>query len=323
MPILFGMACTEITITKDQISKVLGIIVVEHAIIGMWGFFQAVVLGGDFIIRMGYPSQNGFLSTTAYYINGFFGYQRSVGTYISPNVCGTVLAIALCVVLFGGDLVKLRYKPIWVISLVIGIIATLSRSSIFGIIVAWVIIKLTRKKHKINLKTILISIGIIIVGIPAVIFVDSFYLDGLFSSMVQSSLLGAINRTDLSTLKHIEDLTAPMSVVLSHPLGRGLGCNGPMALGTTPVALNVESSIFLMMFEIGILFGILYFIPIVKPIFDLLVKSDALYIVTGAVCIAIGVTCILLPTTQTYESMFFTFMFIGLSLNKRISAANQ
>lgn len=320
LPILFGIACTQIRISKEQIKRLLKIFVIELSIIGIWGFIQAFFLGSQFIIRMGYPSQNGFLSgSTSYYINGFWGYQRSVGTFVSPNAFGSVLAVAMCIVLFGQEVVGFKRRSIWTVMLAIGLLATLSRSSILGVVVAWVVITFGIKKKRIRPKTLAIAAGVVAGVIVVVIIADKYYLDGLFSSMIQSSFSGAFVHSDLSTQKHIEDLTAPLAIIFKHPFGRGFGNNGPLALGYSNTALSVESSIYLMMFEVGIIFGALYFVPLVRTITGMNKRKDGIAIISGAVCIAIGITCIILPSTQTYETMFFTFLFVGISLNKNLS----
>lgn len=133
MPMVLCIACMNMYITIQDLRKLMRYWIIELGIIGVYGIIQAFVIGDQFIINMGYPSLNGCLSSS-YYINGFYGFQRSVGTFVSPHSLGSVLAIALGTLLFSKFNFKLKHRNLWVIVLLIGLVGTISRASILGLL---------------------------------------------------------------------------------------------------------------------------------------------------------------------------------------------
>lgn len=315
MPMLFGLICSRIRIDEKDFIKLHRALFIELAVIGIFGFVQAFFIGSQFLINLGYKSSNGMLSASAFYINGFFGKQRSVGTFESPNECGLLLAFAICIGLYGKEYVRTKRYTLWMVCLIIGLLATLSRSSILGLAIAVVTMYVSNNRKKIKGSKLIRIVPITIAALIIVYIVDNKYLNGLFQKMITSALRNAVMINDLSAQKHMSDLRDPLNVIFNNPFGRGLGRNGPMVLGQISDALNVESGIYLMMYEEGIIFGLLYFVPFIFTIINTL-KKRTKYIVSGAVCIVSLIQCIFLPATQAYASMFYTFMFIGFSFNK-------
>ena len=271
MPILFYFVCSTFHFTKKKYIKLLRILIVEMAIIGIVGFFQAFFLGDQFLLGLGYPSKNGFLEASSYYIGGYFGYQRNIATLVSPNACGAVLAGVLLVHLLD----KFRYvqSKRWLITyfLIIALLGTFSRSAILGAIIAFAFVKIVLLKANLRIrykKNWIWVVPIAIVLLVVVLFIDSKFLNGIFSRMLQSSFSGTVKGTDTSMIAHIQDLFVPLTTVLNNPFGLGFGSNGPMAIATMSNANAVESSVYLMMFEVGIIPAIIVFLPYVKLIVD-------------------------------------------------------
>ncbi len=320
IPLCMYFICSRIALNEAQLKTIHKLIIVELAIIATYGFFQAFFLGDDFAIMLGYPSQNGYLSSSSYYIGGFFGFQRSVGTFISPNICGVVLGISLCLLITNCVQITKLKRYILIAFTGIGLLATFSRSAIVGMLFAIVFLNIAKLK-KVNyspLKIFFSVLGIVII-IIATILIDKYYLDNLFTDMLYSSFNGMIMRKDLSTRKHIEDLYKPLVTVILHPFGLGFGSNGPMAIETVGALANtVESSIYLMMYEVGIVFGILFFYPVAHVIFRTWKNKQYKYYAPAAICIMVLITFVLLPNVQTYEILFYIFVFIGFYDNKNV-----
>ena len=316
VPQLIFFIASRLKINEEQYRSINKIVVIELALIAIYGVFQAFVLGDKFLIKIGYPSDGFLLSGYSYYISGFFGNQRSVGTFISPNVCGTILAIAICVYMY-SDMMK--RKKIVFFFLIIGLAATFSRSAIVGLLLSVIAIThISGKKIRITRKMITLGIGSVIVGLVAVVYIDSRYFDGLFSNMVIRSLTSALNKTDPSAKAHMENLFEPISIILGHPFGLGFGNNGPIALDLSSNANIVESSFYLMIYELGIVFGMAFFAPYACTVIDTIRNKLYKNYLPAATSIVTCFTYVLLPNVQTYEILFYSFMYMGFYYNPNV-----
>lgn len=318
IPQLIFIICSQLKINDKQYSYINKIVVVELSLIAIYGVFQAFILGDKFLVKLGYPSDGYYLSSASYYISGFFGHQRSVGTFVSPNVCGVILVISICVYLYSNTLVIKRKKMI-LFFLIVGLIATFSRSAIVGLALSIVIVNyLSEKKIHISKRIIIIGTSSIAVGCLAVVYVDSHYFSGLYGNMILRSLTSALDKTDPSAVAHMENLIEPLSEIFYHPFGFGFGNNGPMALEYTSNAKVVESSFYLMIYELGLFFGILFFIPYFCVIADTIRNRKYKNFLPAAISIAVCFTYILLPNVQTFEILFYSYMYMGFYYNPNI-----
>ena len=321
VPMLFYFVCSNFNFTKEKFNFIQKIMVIELALIGIIGLIQAFFLGDDFLVSLGYPSVDGFLDSSSYYIGGFFGYQRNIGTFVSPNVCGVALALAVLVHLLEGTNYIKENRTFILLILIISLIGTFSRSAIVGALLAVMFISFVKEnsifKIKIS-KKILWLIPAIILVIIFVYLVDLKFLNGIFFKMLASSFLGTIAGTDVSMQGHIRDLFEPLLTIINNPFGLGFGSNGPMAIGVSATYNVVESSIYLMMFEVGILPAIIIFVPYFKLIFDTLKNRIYKYYVPFAVETMILTTYFLLPNIQAYEVSFYSMMFLGFYYNKSV-----
>lgn len=321
MPMIVCLSCMNMNIIMRDLRILMKCFIVELGIIGIYGIIQAFVIGPQFIINMGYPSVNGYLEGSSYYINGFFGFQRSVGTFVSPNAFGGVLAIALGMLLFSQVNFDLKHYNLWIVILLIGLVGTISRSSILGLfLIAFV--RLFGHK-KIGKKRLIRLIWMALVSLAIIWFADRYCFNGMLLEMLTSAFNGMFGKKDLSSQKHLSDLVEPLKTIIDHPFGRWFGANGPLAPKSNLDALNVESSIYLMMYEVGPLFGLLYFIPIVNPIAYAYKINRKKYNFAVPVCVIILFISLVLPVVQTYETMFYSFMIIGLAFNKNVECDEE
>lgn len=319
VPMLIFYVTSNIRLQSYEFEKIHRLFYMELAVIAVYGFFQAFFLGDDFLVQIGYPSLNGRLASSSFYINGFFGYQRATGTFSSPNTCGLIISFAMASLFFNNCLRKEKHFKYIVFCLLIGLLGTLSRSSILGTIVAFFVVwVISGGLKKVKPHTMFISISICIVGFICVYIVDLTALDGLLSKMLFSSFSGAFSLTDLSAKKHLADLIEPLKIIFEHPLGLGFGNNGPMAILNTQTANVVESSVYLMMYEIGILGAIVYFVPYVALIVKTCLNRRYKYYVPVCVVVSCFVSYIFLPNVQTFEVLFYVYFFMGLYYNKSV-----
>jgi len=95
LPMLIYYPASTIKLNSLELTKIHKILSYETILIAAYGLFQAFVLGDDFLLEIGYSGTAGHLSSTSFYINGFYGYQRVTGVFVSPNICGVILGMAL------------------------------------------------------------------------------------------------------------------------------------------------------------------------------------------------------------------------------------
>lgn len=273
-------------------------------VLSLWGIFQAFVLGDKFLINIGVPSVGGYLKNSSFYISNFFGQQRVVSTFSSPNICGVYFGIAFLVALSIKKDKKVIYKELIIIA---GLITTFSRSAILGTILSFVFWSFYELKGKNFWKYLIIGIPISII---ILFFIDEIFLKGLALNMLTSSIQGALQVTDPSTNKHIFDLWNPIYNILTHPFGLGYGHNGPIVLAQYGQANLVESSVYLIMYNFGIVGGLIFLFPCISQAF--LFINRRLLKISGTISLLIFITYLMLPNIESYEVLFFLYFFIGI-----------
>lgn len=325
VPTLMYFVCSKITLSSDEFDCLNKFIIIQMTIIAIYGAFQAYILGDDFLVNLGYPSYGGHLSGSSYYISGFFGYQRSVGTFVSPNVCGVIIAIVLCILLFSKRDYGLKKKTFFGFLLLIGLLTTFSRSAMLGLAIAVLFQYFIIKKSKIRIssKRALYFFIIVFIGVVVSYLMDVYILDGLFSRMITRSIGSAFDGTDPSAMKHLEDLFVPLNTIFQHPFGLGFGNNGPMAGSYIENSNGVESSLYLMMYETGIVGGVLFFSPYFLTIIKTIRNKRYRYYVPATICVTVLVTYFLLPNVQTYEVLFYSFAYMGFYNNRSVQEIYQ
>lgn len=321
VPMLIYFICASYKFTGAEFGKLQKMLVIEMAVIGLYGTFQAFILGDRFAIRLGYPSAAGHLSSSSFYIGGFFGYQRNTGTFVSPNICGAVLMTAFVIHLLDSKRYVTRWRSLITLVLAVSMVATFSRSAMVGGLAGLLFYGIASgritKVKKIGRKTFLV-IAVAAVGLGVIWIADQKVLGGLFSRMVLSSWRTSVTGTDSSLQKHITDLFEPLGKVIEHPFGMGFGSNGPMSVALNPDARNVESSIYLMMYEIGIFPALLFFVPYIGVIISTLCRKKRKYYVPAVICMAYMIIYVILPSVQSFELIFYSFMYMGFYYNPSV-----
>lgn len=320
VPCLMFFICCNYKFTETQFYKIQKYIVTGHAVIGIYGAFASFILGDVFLVKIGYPSEGGHLTGSSFYINYFFGHPRNTGTYVSPNTCGLMLAIAICVYFYSKVNKKLRHSIIVLYLLIAGLLTTLSRSAILGLVFGIAFATyLSGKKIKLTKKRLTFCLVATVFCLVAAFIVNKYFLNNILSKMLVFAFGSMFNGMDGSAAKHIEDLYKPLFTVITNPFGFGFGNNGPMALEFNENAYHVESSVYLMIYELGVAGGLLYFIPYILVARDTWKNRKKYKFYTpAAVAVLCMFTYLLLPNVQTYELLFYFFSFLGMYYNQSV-----
>lgn len=344
MPCLAYFISKNIKLDDKKYSNIFKTLGIVFAIIAIYGMFQAFVLGPDFLVKIGYRSENGVLISHSFFISHFYGEQRVTGTFVSPNNMGIVFAMVMLMLIFSKHMREWKNRSIALFFMLIALMGTFSRSSLVGFVGALICgiiynyIFYYRNSTGLNkfskwLKGVKLSILqainsdgksryiFIIIAVAVLSVLDIVLRKGLFFRMQFSSYLGIVTGSDPSSQKHLNDIIDGENKLPSSPddfIAYGFGSNGPMALPIVDGAHNVESSFLLMINEIGVVLAILYFLPYIMIIFKTLLNKS--YNFAGPACVAIATlfTYLLLPNVQSFEILFFSYFFMGLYSNEYI-----
>lgn len=301
---------------NKYINLIENIFVYVAVVLSIFGVFQAFVLGDSFLVKIGYSSLDGHLASNSFYISHFYGIQRTASTFASPNICGVYFGMAILIL--STNFGKIKQSTLFMFILVLGLVTTFSRSAILGTVVA---LAVYHRRKLVRLRIKLRYVFILPIIIVIVILIDSIILNGLIANMIFSSFSSTAGMTDSSAIKHVSDLWEPIEEILANPWGLGFGHNGPIVAGQYTDVNLVESSIYLLMYDFGILGGVIFLLPYLNGLFHALGRNNLIY-KGGTICILDLFTYLLLPNVETYELLFFTFLFIGMdevrvSINKR------
>lgn len=304
--------------SAKEILKFINRIAVGFVYLSIWGIFQAFILGDKFLLELGY-GMNGALSSS-YYISGYFGKQRVVSTFASPNTFGLIASI-ICMYFVYNLFERLKdkktnYKNIVCFAITfIALIFSFSRSAYIAFGVAFIIFVFMEleKKYKIMLSS---TVGII--GIITVIL--SFLLVDKVKNMFINHIFRTITLRDTSVIGHIESTDYAMKVMKNNPFGVGVGMSGQKALQFMDNALHAENSYFIVGFDLGIVGLIVYLIilsilgyslfKMYKNPNDILIKNiNKLAFVSF---VGIHISYLFLPTIQELEVTYIFFPIVAL-----------
>lgn len=319
LPLLIYFYTSNKKLNDSELDALVKMCLISATLVSIWGLLQAYVLGPQVLFDLGYPNYQGKFASASFYIAGW-EQQRVVSTFSSPNACGAYLAIMIIFLISMREYSKPYTKIFW-LSLVIitlALIATFSRSSWIGALAG---LLLFSKHHiRVKKKTIKsIAIAIVSVVLLTVIFYSYNNSVRIILDMMVNHIGRTVKKEDASFLYHISELYKPLDVLINNPLGLGFGKNGPFALSHLNLEQTnqVESSIWLMAYEIGIIGMIVYFIPYAISIVRFAGKKHEKLILSSAkitICILL-IFCVL-PSVQSFELPFFAMLFAGIAENR-------
>ncbi|MBQ2980623.1 MAG: O-antigen ligase family protein [Lachnospiraceae bacterium] len=319
-----------INIRKDE--KFIGILekifVYTAVILAIFGMVQAFILGEGFLIALGYEANGEYLASNSFYISHFFGRQRVTSTFAAPNICGLYFGMVIIVLIY--RIKNYKYGVVLLGIMLFGLATTFSRSAMLGTAFALLVVFFMRNISKIILKRSTTIKLVIIVSLAVVTFFGiNYMLDGLITDMLKSSVMSVVKSTDPSANKHMEDLVVPIKTIIQNPLGLGFGNNGPMVLEYYKDANLVESSIYLLMYDFGIIGALIFLLPYVRSIFRFLIsmyrkftqkfdnviadKQREYEKIPAGLAILLMVVSLLLPSLQSFEILFVFYLFLAIS----------
>lgn len=330
MPVLLFIVASSLSLTKEQLASLVKLMWLQGIALTIFGIFQMFVLGSTFLTNLGYGS-DGELNYT-YYISGFYGFQRMVSTFSSPNDCGLYLACLFVVSALGRRYIKNKHSGTYIVGMAViyvGIVLTFSRTALISATITVILYYIRTNNHKLYLKRILLYTSLMALVFIVAYSADKVYLDGRIARMIHSSFTSTVGKTDASFMKHLEDLYLPFFNLIEHPFGYSFGTNGPVALsvlGRSNTHL-VESSIWLIGYESGLIGIILYYTPIIyfalKMFFEK--KKELNGDISAAVALCVSFAFLTLPYCSSFEMPFLMFLFMGLSFGykKRLIRKNE
>ena len=326
LPLLLIPVVSNLKITSKKIKTIFKIFIINTIILSIWGIFQSVFLGDQFLIKIGYESYyNKYINKqrlqTAFYISGILDFQRLTSTFVSPNTCAIYLVIAFTLLLYLSKEMQLS-KSIYYVGLScigIAILLTFSRSAWIILSIALIIylIKILRESKR----SLLYIISIILITILFVLIIDRFFLNSYMTNIGMHLIKNTFSFKDTSIIGHLDSLKKSTELFLNNIWGLGLGNNGPKAIsriGEEQVNLT-ESSYFLIAFDLGIIGLITYYSIYILIIIDN-IKKVKLYKIKNLAIISIItfmylVSYIFLPYVQEFELLVFYFIIISVQYN--------
>lgn len=325
-PLLIYFIFKNMRLSKKDYKDIYRILLIEASIICIYAIFQSVILGDKFLIKIGYLTKsNGGLSTS-FYLSGLGNFQRSVGTFVSPNILAFFLGIIGIASLHSkGIFTRKKLYYVQILLVISGVILTFSRSVWLGIAAGILVMFIYNKNKKLFVKVILISSGISLFMLALISGVTGVDIFGNIVHLVTRTL----SFKDTSTVGHLSSLKESFNVFEENIMGTSLGMNGPKAMQFYDKAYLTESSYFLLLFEFGII-GTFIYIGIYISIFIRALRSKTEELIEGltyglinSITVFVLVTFVLLPFVQDMEIISFYFIFAGLSENKVKKELNE
>ena len=303
----------------QDIYKFIDKIAVAFVYLSIWGIFQAVFLGDKFLIKIGY-GLNGVLSSS-YYLSGYFGRQRVVSTFASPNTFGLIAAMILMYFVykiyneFKNNKVKL-VDVIYFIVVFIALMLSYSRSAYLSFAIGFIIFVFMELNKKLK---IIFSISIIFVSVVVIIL--SFILVDKVDNMFINHIFRTITLRDTSAIGHIDSTNYALEVMKSNPFGIGVGRSGQKSLQFIDSALHAENSYFIIAFDMGIIGLIIYLISLGFLGYELIKiyasqKQGISMVISKlsfVIFLEIYLSYMFLPTIQELEVAYLFFPILGLT----------
>lgn len=325
LPILMVPVIKNMDIDFIFLKKLFIGIMINTVILCLWGIFQCLVLGDDFLMNIGYAASTKWgplRLNDEFYLARLGDFQRLSSTFAAPNTCGIYLSIVLILSLFVSKKIQINKVLLYFANglIFVSLVLTFSRTSWIALLVAlslymWKFYRFDKNKTFFTIKVVC-SLVLILAVIDGIFF--TFDITVAIIHLVYSTL----NGSDSSVNGHINSLIISVEKLIDNPLGLGMGKNGQRALVFMKKPNLTESAYFLMMYEVGILGGIVYFSTFIKTIYDniksfwlnnqwkLLISSVMLIMLTGFLS---------LPYVQDFELLVYAFILMALNYNKNFA----
>lgn len=325
MPLLLVPVVRCMEFSESYFRRLLKLIMANTAVLSLWGLIQCQFLGDGFLMKLGYPTTTKWgplRLNDEFYIARLGNFQRLVSTFAAPNTCGLYLAIVLLVTLFMYKKLNINrvFVSVCVAFTAAALLVTFSRTAWIAVcaglmIYSFNMITWTRKKLLLVLK---------IAGMILLVFIilDGIFLSFEISMAIIHLVVSTINGKDSSVNGHIDSLVASVENIFMHPLGMGMGENGPRALVFMKKPNLTESAYFLMTYEVGIIGSIVYFGSYVKVLYDNIrefrSRRNSRRLFISAVILIVMTGFISLPFVQDFEILVYAFAVMALQYNSSV-----
>lgn len=200
------------------------------AIFAFWGIFQAHILGDEFLINLGYPTEYAphyqkDMLYNSYYFGGL-GIQRVVATLSNSNVCGLILGSTLLFLIITYPVFNAEKKkyPIFLIGLIaIGYVLTFSRSNLLALLIVVIIFALPYipKKKYYLISAMILAVIVVIIG-----FIQG--KDGIIYKLFMW-VCDSLTFTESSAAGRGSRWLTALNGVIKNPFGIGFGHVGSTA----------------------------------------------------------------------------------------------
>lgn len=317
VPGLVIVILSQTKMTKSQVLKYCRLYVCEAFFISIFGIFQMFVIGRSYLQLIGVGQGSVLLAD---------GTQRNISVFESANVLAIYLVFAIILIIQIEGLFKTnRSKWTVLLGILAGLVLTYSMSALLVLsIMSFIKVSNADYSHiktKSALRTIILIFiaffaSIVVIGSnPAILFVLQRQLGEKITDII-STLMGTNSVSTTSAAIHYADFLEGFQLLAKNLNGLGFAKESFMVsdkiLDRTLIGLR-ESSYLTIMYDFGVLVGIVYIIPYLFPIFSKKSKADgAAREIIKYFMITVMVSYLFLPIIQSYELTFFTFFFIGL-----------
>jgi len=326
-PFMAYVIFSKISLQKETFVKIMRNVFYIAIGLSIFGIFQALVLKSQFLVDIGYPAENGTLGHE-FFLSGMGDFQRATSTFVYPNTFAFYLSMVLIMVfynskMFLGSKRKVTYFGVAVILL--AIILTFSRSNWLGLAII-LFFGLAFNKDllkvitsKINKRNLGISFGIGLLVLLVLQFIGAL-------KIITRYVYKTVTLKDTSVVGHLDSFKSSYKIFKENVFGTGLGMNGPKALMNFDKPYLTESSFFLMLFEVGIIGFIIYYLIYVTFGFSSLKNYfqindehlKSLYKSGVLLTLFVLIIFLFLPYIQDLETMIYYFALIGFINNQNL-----
>lgn len=313
-PIIIYILVKNMKLDHKVIIGLKNTILNEALVLSVYGIFQALFLGHNFLISIGYSIQQNGLLDNSFYLSGLGGFQRVSSTFASPNLYGFYISMILILFLSDKNFKNLNGKDkIKFVILISGCVLSFSRSSWLGLALTILFIFL---KSNCKVKLIKFFCGIFILGIIFMIIFSNITNINIFNNICHL-ISNTFSLRDTSAIGHMDSFNKSINMSLDNIMGLGFGLNGPKSKMFIDNPNLTESSYFLLIYDFGIVGFFIYVTILITNLFKSMSNT-----VSKSMTIFVLIAFIFLPYVQDSEVIIFYFIFIAI-LDNRYNLNNR
>jgi O-antigen ligase len=248
-PLLVYYIVRNINMTEYQFNKFTKIIFNVAIILSAYGLFQAIVLGDQFLISLGYTLKYEGRLLDSYYIFGFGNFQRVVSTFFNSNVCALYLSFSLIIVFMNNHIFTKRKLILGLTIILLAILFTFSRSTWIPLLfVLFYILKYFKNTFP-SLRKIIILFPLLWISF---LFIASTLFDLMIFERLYAFIYNSITLKDTSAAGRSDIWAQAVSIIKDNIFGIGMGHTGAKAMALGNDFIPSESSYLTILLDFGI-----------------------------------------------------------------------